>query len=464
MPSSLDILPAELFLRVLTYLSPGDLVRLILVSGQYQNYIEALLYNEIELHPPGFHENYAHKALRKNEVALQRPYHFPPSWGSRPAISDYQLYDYHVHLEEVHETKVKLFLGQFVEGTEQSKARAEHLAGLVHWLCLPVEGLYTGVAGHRFNPWNAIAKFTNLQYLEISGFWKTTDVAQPFVQPAHSLLKLRTIKLRGYVPIDFVRYACANPESVIDLQLGILDVPVGSNQNGDRHSRPLPVADFEKTVENFDHEQIAPRGLACLTSEIIPRLSSLACLYLIRPAQAKEASEEREFGLYTSARSDVELLNEWASVLRIARKTVTHVTLEQRPVGEELELDRKDNYEFMITYCHGPGYKRFVEIVLPVLLEDEEWPNLHSIRLFGFEPDSTGVLQSSYLEEVDGGVDLVEQLQKRFPSVEVASCLGRRMLFQEDSGETLYGGDVLDSNGGFSDSDNLSSSRNSLEI
>lgn len=101
----------------------------------------------------------------------------------------------------------------------------------------------------------------------------------------------------------------------------------------------------------------------------------------------------------------------------------------------------------MEEVCNGPGYRRFVEIVLPAFLEDVEWPCLKSIRLFGFETD--------HPEEKGDRIDLVSQLSDRFgDGVEVRNGRGRAIMFEEKTRE-LYGydGDEFDSFYGFDDED-----------
>jgi hypothetical protein len=159
-------------------------------------------------------------------------------------------------------------------------------------------------------------------------------------------------------------------------------------------------------------------------------------LYLCRPSEADNTGWDRE--IHSSIDSDKRALNEWASLLKSARKTLTCVTFDQRLVAAEEEQDGMDNEVFVEAYCNGPGYDRFVEMVLPVILEKAKWPALKEIRLFGFEAQDHRSQRS---------VDLVGQLKAHFgDSVEVRNGRGRWMVMSDESGsrELQDGGDVLD--------------------
>jgi hypothetical protein len=454
----LNLLPAELLLHVLTFVPHADLITLSLVSHHFQKLIEPVLWNKIELHRFQFHEDYAHRSLCEEEAALNRPYH---RTGREPS-GDENSWSWDVdekdRLERAANEKAILFLTQFHEKKIIDRTRSEHLAGLVRWLCLPffapqgVPDLHS--LGSKINIWNVIPIFKNLEYLELSAFWVEPKFVAPFEVPQHPPPKLHTLKLRGYIPAGFVQYLCQSAETIKELQLGILDVPIGSSMYNPRPNPPPPVPEDEDEdeTEDLDHDQVAPRPLACLTPSILSNFTSLTKLYLYRPSESADPGSTTLSEQYISVRSDIKILNEWASLLRATRKTLKELTLEQKPVGDENEPDVTGNQTFMVSFCHERGYVRFVKIVLPVLLEKAEWPALQSIRLFGFE--SYGVKPDpSY--PIREGVDLMKQLKGRFPSVDVKSELGRRMLFTEQTGEVESGGDVLDCANGLSeDEDN----------
>ncbi|KAF2682797.1 hypothetical protein K458DRAFT_488529 [Lentithecium fluviatile CBS 122367] len=441
MSSPISTLPVELFLDVVKYLRHHDLAQLARVSSQYHSLIEPVLWTHVELHRFSLHEDLAFRPLREQEAALQRPYQCPehmptretgahyPVWGN-PDITRWDL--------EQHRTAM-LFLDVFSEGTTVDRKRAERLASLVRWLCLPVNGWTTYYDEKMTDTWNALAMFVNLEYLEISAYWRPAKFLHPFRGAHIPMSMLKTLKLRGYIPAEFVQFACANTAKITQLQLAIIDTPIGSNLPSKRGIPASPVDPEDETEEDFDHERIAPRPLACLSPSLISSFSSLEGLSLCRPCEGPPDNEDHWFNeIYHSIRSDEKVLKEWASLIRSTREMLTHLTLDQRPVAYEDAPDGMDSASWVDAYCNGEGYQRFVAIVLPVLLEDAEWPALKCIRIFGFESDAA--------RDREDSVDMVQKLQQRFGNgVPILNGRGRWMLMWDDSGEIASDGDILDS-------------------
>jgi hypothetical protein len=146
--------------------------------------------------------------------------------------------------------------------------------------------------------------------------------------------------------------------------------------------------------EDLDHEWVAPRALACLTPEIMSRLVSLERLYLCKPSNGSTIEYDE---LYFSTRSDERILEGWSALLRVTRKTLQHLILDQRAVAPEDVGDGTDNRSYMRQCANGPSYDRFVKMVFPALLESKDCPNLKVIRLFGFEAHDEG-LDEPYCE------------------------------------------------------------------
>lgn len=492
MSSLLDVLPAELLLHVLTFLRHADLALLARLSQQYQAIVEPILWTKIEFHSPSFHEHYMHKQL-KEEEAPQRPYH---QYIIKPPDNDNQTLAYGGYeKDEEYHYKVRKFLKVLQNDHKGDQKRVDDLAGHVRWLCLPVNGMSANWR-EKSDPWNALAVLKNLEYLEISAFWKPLEEVVPFSSSSHTLLKLSNLKLRGYIPAEFVDYLLRSASTITNLEMGLLDVPLGyvepeysppplsptptqSDGNEDmadpdaseevgNSPPPYPVQledveNVEEAVEasvmNEDIDSfgaaIAPRSLACLEPSTISQFTSLNRLYLCRPSEAEDQSDYMTVTteVFTSVRADRQILDEWAALLRAVRNTIVHLTFDQRPVGDENAPDGTGNDVFVFLYNHGPGYHRFVEYVLPVLLGDGEWPALKSIQLFGFEWDGRKLEDGWYTVRTGEGVDIDKQLQQRFPNVAVFSALGKRMLFTSDTGEVDSGGDVLDTSNSFSDSE-----------
>jgi hypothetical protein len=148
-------------------------------------------------------------------------------------------------------------------------------------------------------------------------------------------------------------------------------------------------------------------------------------------------------GVYVSLKSDLAILSEWAALIRATRSTLEHLVLDQRPFAEEIETDSTGDTEFLVHYPYGPGYERFAQYCLPALLEETaEWPNLKSIRLYGFDvPPEMAEKHSSPIKPQKLGL----QVEARFKplGVDVRSGLGRRMLYEDDDGVVRSRGDGL---------------------
>lgn len=465
MPSPIEILPAELFLRVVGNLRHHDLAVLMRVSHGFNALVEPLLWTRIEFHGVNFHEHYIHKQLRDEEFARQRPYNTNPE--DRP-LKKSSLNGVYYDTDEEKFEKVVKFLRTIQDLESQDSARAKHLKGLVRWLCLPVDkSIFTD--GHYVRSedirnleekdiWNTLASFTSIEYFELSAYWTGPYNTVPFRHPAQPLPNLHTLRLRGYVPLDFAKYMLESAPTITEMQLGILDAPISTMGEC---NPPPPVPEKYKHLseeelweldvddyEDFSTEYTAPRPLPCLSPEIALKFASLTKLYLCRPCDPGDD----ELCMTHSKRSAQRILNEWVFLLRATQKTLVHLTFDHRPATEENAPDGTTNTEFMRYYCNGPGYHEFVETVLAVLLE-LEWPALKIVWLFGFEWDGREVDDEDsppHAYECQG-VDLPGQLKNRLPTVEVHSALGRRMIIWNDDGETISGGDVLDCGNGFSD-------------
>ncbi|KAJ7308600.1 hypothetical protein DFH08DRAFT_823886 [Mycena albidolilacea] len=290
--------------------------------------------------------------------------------------------------------------------------------------------------------------------------YKDWDSAtQAFASMDHPPLdKLRTVRLRGYLPKEFVRYVCQGATGITDLELALLDRPIGSSNYANERQNPPPgwkhiesevdgdawldgededtASDKDSDAEDYEHEEcVAPRALPTLLDsgiDLAAHFSSLTRLTLLRPAESYPGLD----------------MQEWAALIRATRGTLEHLVLDQRPFGEEIETDATGDTEFLVRYPYGPGYERFVEHGLPVLLEENaQWPNLESIRLYGFDvPSEMAEKHSSSLQPQKLGL----QVEARFKplGVDVRSGIGRRMLYEDDDGVVRPRGDGRAGRGG----------------
>ncbi|KAJ7903379.1 hypothetical protein B0H14DRAFT_939060 [Mycena olivaceomarginata] len=445
----LDSFANELLCHIFSFLQPFDLVSPMRVNKSFHGLIEPMIWTKLELHGPGFHEYYQYPEELVDSESRQKRNYLATGTDYNP--------DHH---EREYSDHTGRFLRVFNESEEGvSPVRRMALAEHVRFLCADL----TYDDEDDTDPWGIIAGFSNLEHLELTVPWAwrdTFDTAfEAFMLKEHRpLTKLHTVRLRGYVPKEFVQFVCQGAAGITDLELAVLDRPIGSNNYAGKRINPPPgtktkvdsddedsASDGESEdddAEDFDEEAIAPRGLPVLLDKIdlIGQFSSLTRLSLARPTQSAEDADYRDE--YVSVKSDVAILQEWAAVIRATRGTLEHLILEQRPFAEEIEQDSTGDREFLVLYPYGPGYDRFVEHTLPALLEEgAEWPRLKSVRLYGF--DVPAEYYSDDSDQTPEPQRLLAILEARFKprGVEVRSGLGRRMIYEDDDGTIRSGGD-----------------------
>jgi hypothetical protein len=434
MTSPIEQVPTDVFACITAYLFMSDLCALSRVTKAYHTVVQPLLWTVIEMHGSGFHVESAHNELRAEEATRRT---IPP-------------YNVDGRVRGRSEEFLKMISGDQTWGKELREGRKEELGALVRWLCLPTIIKAPSTLAQTF------AHFVNLEHLEISMFWEPNPSMDVFQAPLPGLRKLTTLKLRGYFPKDFVRWLLMQPERVEELQLAVLDRPVGNSNcaEGKNQVNPPPLENqrpkdpkdmTEDELANADEhedltscEWVAPRPLACLTPEIMSRLISLKRLYLCKPSNGTKIDDDV---LHFSTFSDERIFQEWNTLLRATRNTLQHLTLDQRPVAQENVADGTRNKEYMRQCANSPSYTRFVEMVLPALLESNNCPNLEVIRLIGFEAHDEGVdeFYRNHVDHPNCSVDVPGQLRAAFPNAEVSDYAGRRLISWMDSGEVMPG-------------------------
>ncbi|KAJ6497337.1 hypothetical protein C8R45DRAFT_1211258 [Mycena sanguinolenta] len=441
-------LATELQAHICSLQDHHNLTVLMRVNKSLSRLIEPMLYSQVELHPPGYHEYYAFPSEVDAIPSENRNY-----WTETSAYNPFER-SQDIHAADKTDSFMKLF-----EDVDDGhpRARREALAKHVRLLCLEIT--IDNSDEYAADPLGILASFQNLTHLELTMSWPQhqiwDQVVRDFLAKNRPPLEtLRKLRLRGYVPKEFVQYLCRGATGISDLELAVLDQPIGSILADDRMNPPPPKrksagdeggddeeeddeddAEEEDDAEDFDEECIAPRALAALGDiNLAAQFSSLTRLRLCRPA---ESLSEPVQDTYVSVVSDVAILKEWAALIRATRGTLEHLVLDQRPFAEEIERVSTGDEEFLRAYAYGAGYDRFVEHALPALIEDGiEWPRLKSVDFHGFDvPPKDGDE-----DEDDGAVDkqqrLLEVVAGRFEplGVDVRSGLGRRMVFEDDDG------------------------------
>ncbi|KAF2498280.1 hypothetical protein BU16DRAFT_536332 [Lophium mytilinum] len=436
MTTPIDGLPTELFLEVTRYLRHGDLFQLMQVSKPCRQILSPILWKRIELHRPSYHSDYAYPHSHTDAGCESRPYMHLPEWEPNS------------YLDKYHADVAKAFIMMFESMPKDSSERLRRLASQVRWLCLHVDP-YEDDSVTR-NCWNIFALFTNLEYLEVDAAWTAYNEVEPFNLGAQPLAKLRAVKLRGYVPREVVQYFCQQPSRIVDLELAVLDNPIGGTLAYERKNPPPealePPEDYDGMTEedlealndeeDFEEEEIAPRPLCWMPEGLGSQFTFLTRLWLCKPGEPRHRIFHET---YYSMPSDQRTLDAWVSIIRAARATLVYLTLEDRLAIENIETDSTGSNEFMQYYSHGPTYHRFVATVLPVLMEEAQWPELKYLQLYGLE-----IHDPTNSHTRDPHVNIRTKLRQRHPYAEVETYLGRRMTFDSTTGEVgMYGGDGI---------------------
>lgn len=491
MVDPIEVLPTELLLHITKRLHQEDLARLARLSRNYQQVIEPILYDKLDFHRPQYHE-----------MRPKMKRHMDAKWPLPSA----ELYpdERGAEFDSVSSTysrKAYLFIRLFERRAKIKQSRMKYLAGLVRWLCLPIcdaylvnnwdlDGGYHSWRHQDPDHWYALAQFSNLKYLDLEVFaWSDGGVSKCYhrhvsytsLQP---MVNLQTVKLKGYVPAAFVQHVLSHASSITKLELGLLDEPHGSTESyrnprgflsgrcgnwRENPPRKLPdgyevMNDSErrifhkgmseedvKELEDLRHlnrgPSVAPRPLASLDPGTINQLT-MTHLRLCKPADHDQSEVDMTDFTYFSNLSEARCLSQWAALIQAARQSLKVLVFDQRIFAVHADHDISSPEEHMCIFRYERSYDSFVETVLPVLLDESDWPQLEAIYLYGFElPEGYRVRENwpSVVEgEIDAHVDLFvgsvnirQQLKDRFPHVRIGIAIGTWMFFDYGSGEVI---------------------------
>lgn len=422
MPSPIEIFPPEIFGNVIANLAMSDVSRLMQVSKPYRVLLEPLVWSKIEMHDLYYHhDRWPHKVLRSEEAAQRRQLLF----------------------SEVPKTfEPEKFLNKLSAHHTNglSELRRNHLGSLITLLCLSIR--IVNIGHEPYDIWNPFTNFVNLEYLELSSAWTPRENLVPFAVPKHALTKLRTLKLRGHMPFEFLQWLFKEPGQIEELQLGLLNFPIiGWLNYGFEEIEKYITShlrdDEDEDPEELYHEIVAPRPLACLSTHTVSLFKKLTKLYLYKPASP---FDHIDLDLYFCEKSEKRILAEWRDLIRATRNTLEYIIFDQRPVAHHTEPEGTSNAEYMNMVAEGESYELFEEIVLPTLLENEQFPALKIIRLFGFErhdfEHDEGELCAPESEREEPRVHA--RLQAAFPEAEITDHAGRRIIVNADTGDICW--------------------------
>ncbi|KAJ7903362.1 hypothetical protein B0H14DRAFT_3421591 [Mycena olivaceomarginata] len=376
---------------------PVDLISPMRVNKSFHGLIEPMIWTQVELHGPGYHEYYLYPEELVDSESRQKRNYLATGADYNPDNLERQYIGIAHH-----------FLGLFSYSEKGlSSMRRIALAEHVRFLCLDL----TYDTEDLPDPWGTIARFPNLEHLEVFATWPWRGAEYDtafgaFASKEHRpLTKLRTLRLRGENYVE----KRTNPPPGTKAKVGSDDEDSASDKDSE-----------DSDTEDFDQEAIAPRALPALLDKIdlIGQFSSLTRLSLARPTESSEEMYYRE-------------------------EYVSHLILEQRPFAEDIAQDSSTDEEFLVLYPYGAGYDRFVEHALPALLEEGAgWPRLKSVRLYGFDvpvQDFEKYYPKKTSPQTEVTCDLGGTIQAA--GVDVRSGLGRRMIYDETDGTIRSGED-----------------------
>ncbi|KAH8653731.1 hypothetical protein BX600DRAFT_440787 [Xylariales sp. PMI_506] len=382
-PSRLELLPRELFLRIASFLEPGDLAALAVTSQNLNHITSPALWIDIDTHSQQFHEIGV-------EINLPAP-HVPPS--RRPCFTALKGHDYGP------QRSYKLY-SMLSRLAATDPARLAILAARPCSLC--TEATYKMPINQNGDAaiapgWNLLPRFTNLTRLELHANWERCEDEPPFNASSTPLPGLRFVKLCGYIPRQVIQWIVVSHASRLEiLELGLLDRPVGSILVSDRFNPPLPHervsynvdgsdddnknededADAGSAHGSLDDEIISPRPLPFLDGVQMPNLPRLRHLQLSRPS--RKVNDDEDFEYAWSRRAAQAAVEDWKCVLNASHGTLETLTLEHRVVAQDIEGDACGSCEYVGMYSTESAEDTFLS-----LFQETEFPHLSKIYLYG---------------------------------------------------------------------------------
>jgi hypothetical protein len=215
-------LPVELFEQILHQLRHHDWAQLSRVSKPLQRMLEPLLWESIEFHTPHCHR--------------ERPQILPggpknDNWiHLKPEQSQERR-----HWDDQQLIKMGFRFLEVCQALRRDRPmRWKRLSGKVRSLCLTVKPQNREHDGHSYelevrpvgaDAWNTLLSFVNLEFLDVIAAHVDLPDAEPIEKDYVPLAKLRSLRLRGYVPQAFARRVYHLAPNLERLDLGVMDEP-----------------------------------------------------------------------------------------------------------------------------------------------------------------------------------------------------------------------------------------------
>ena len=409
----IDKLPAELTIDVMSYLRPHDLTQLARASKRYREFTQSALWTNIELHRQDAHDN----CFTLSHKQLPRAY-----------LDDYLLHPWcyrdYDGVDAEYDTRNEQFraaIREMYASTGKSEAW-DRIKPVVRHLCLTVT--------HESPPeiWNMILSLPNLRTIEVIGEYSEDRRGPPTAlgllrKPAAT--SVQHVRLRGYVPLEFVSAICrASASTIVSLDLGLLDEPEFFR------GHELERSEYGETICPM---YMCPRSPTWHHTVDWSQFTSLTHLLLCKPAL---------FNGFRKRPNDVDYeapqLQQWASLLRSIRLTAVEIVLEHRKIF----VDRHDEVDEHIkadadVKC-PPDVRFCQEVVEQAFTQD--WPNLKTLIFRGMSSS-----KGDYWPKPGPDESLSEYTTKLLPGVQVEQILGNYMFLNTERGTILnqHGADGL---------------------
>lgn len=247
--TSLLSLPPEIFVHIASLLPAADQASLCATSKAASDFIEPLLWKDIELHDDGFHDKPA-------ELKDPPPFTAP---SSRRYLTDKDD-------RSGNRSRRIAFFSMLDAMYKIDRTRFQHLTARICSLCTVIDytqpidrkmgvgprGPFEGNnAGNDDLMWNLCPHMVNLEVLELHAEWPGAQYKPtPFDGNLPILSRLRFAKLFGYIPQDFARYVVLGSAPTLErLELGLLDRPISQYwRQKDWRTGPLPSERVDRRV------------------------------------------------------------------------------------------------------------------------------------------------------------------------------------------------------------------------
>ncbi|KAF5651599.1 uncharacterized protein FTJAE_79 [Fusarium tjaetaba] len=189
---TLDNLPGEIQLHILSQIGAHDLGTIARTSKLVNQIATPLLWNDIELHEEGYHESrHEIKVPPPARDPAHRPYHHKPKWGDGrgACMKAYQFFNI---LQIMHKENP--------DRLQQITQRVRHLCTVIDPSWRPVAEDTDSINTEVIQVWHLLPYFSSLETLELYGdCYYCQEAEEQVSQILGPPPKLRFLKLSGYM-------------------------------------------------------------------------------------------------------------------------------------------------------------------------------------------------------------------------------------------------------------------------